>query len=545
MASAAQPAARTDTSMRTLLRSTGVVAGIRGLDFGLSFLVSVLLAGRFGASGQLDAFFLARRTTVGFADTIRKLVGQVVLPPVIAAVDRGEAPSVHALPRRIWWFLGVFALLMFTGTLVPSILVSAFAPGFTGARHDLAATMMAIMMPLLPIAVVASLLAAVLQAKQRYLLSEGTNLVQRAILVAVLALLVPPLGIVAGAWTMLASGAVGLAILFAGAWSLVRHRPASLAGAGRSDAPLATDAAAPAPPGGTLGGGLVAAIVINVYYQATALMDFAWASTAASGSVAALEYGARLVSLVPGLVMSSLYTVLLPELVRAVRDPDPVRAAAGIQRYQRIAFFGQLPVSVGMMLGAPIMVGALFGHGAFDARGIGLAASATAGYAAAAIFLAPFGATTSAIYADPRGPCLRDLSIIAGGGLALRAGALAIATPAWGVAGIAWAAALSTLLGAVLAQAVAVRRFKGFDMSEQLRDFAASALCAAVATAAGWCLLAIVPSTAGLVGQLARLAGLGAVILATYAAAGLALRVPEVAAVRDIIGKRLRKRRKA
>lgn len=95
-------------SKRSLIRSAGVVALIRGLDFGLSFLVSVLLANRFGASGQLDAFFLARRTTVGIADTIRKLVGQVVLPPVIAAVDRGIAPSVHLLPRRSAWFLAIF-----------------------------------------------------------------------------------------------------------------------------------------------------------------------------------------------------------------------------------------------------------------------------------------------------------------------------------------------------------------------------------------------------------------------------------------------------
>ncbi|WP_294191576.1 lipid II flippase MurJ, partial [uncultured Sphingomonas sp.] len=260
---------RPRSSMRTLVRSAGVVSAIRGLDFGLSFLVSVLLANRFGASGQLDAFFLARRTTVGFADTIRKLIGQVVLPPVMTAVDHGQPPSLQLLPRRVGWFLGLFALALAAAMLVPERLVALFAPGFRGSQAALTARMMTIMLPLLPIAVGASILAAILQARRRYLLSEGTNLVQRAMLVLVLALLVPPLGIVAGAWTMLVSGVVGFVILLVGTWSIVR--PHAVLGAA---APAVSKTVPSA------GGGIVAALVINAYFQATALLDFAFASTA-------------------------------------------------------------------------------------------------------------------------------------------------------------------------------------------------------------------------------------------------------------------------
>lgn len=523
---------RPRTSTATLIRSTGLVAAVKGLDFGLSFLVSVLLASRFGATGQLDAFFLARRTTVGFADTIRKLVGQVVLPPAIAAIDRGETPSIHVLPKRIYWFLAGFVALTLTGTFLPSTLVHAFAPGFSGGRHDLTAEMMAIMMPLLPIAIVASLLAAVLQAKRRYLLTEGTNLVQRGLLVLVLALAVPPLGIVAGAWTMLASGIVGLAILVAGAWTIVRHRPRIDADPGAvQDAPV-SDGAAPAL--AATGGGVAAAIVINIYFQGTALLDFAWASTTPDGGVAALEYGARLVSLVPGLLMSSLAVVLQPELVRAVQHPDRRAAAAGLQRFQRIAFFAQLPVSIGMMLGAELMVRILFGYGAFDEASIGITAATTAGYAAAAMALAPMTATTSAIYADPRGPSFGDLAIIAAGGLLIRESMLAIAAPAWGAAGIAWAAALSTLLAALLAQGVAIRRFRDFDMAAQTGDMARTALCGAAAAAAGAALLFAVAMPGGVVPRLALLAGLGALVVASYLGTALMLGVPEVASARDV-----------
>ncbi len=521
------------SSMRTLVRSAGVVSAIRGLDFGLSFLVSVLLANRFGASGQLDAFFLARRTTVGFADTIRKLIGQVVLPPVMTAVDRGQPLSLRLLPRRVGWFLGLFALALAAAMLVPERLVALFAPGFRGTQAVLTAQMMRIMLPLLPIAVGASILAAILQARRRYLLSEGTNLVQRAMLVLVLALLVPPLGIVAGAWTMLISGVVGFVILLVGTWSIVR--PHAVLGAA---APAVSKTVPSA------GGGIVAALVINAYFQATALLDFAFASTAAYGSVASLEYGSRLVSLVPGLVMSSLATVLAPELIHAVQQPDPRAAAAGIQRFQRISVFAQLPVSVGMMLGAPLMVGALFGHGAFGAEAIATAAACTAGYAAAQVFLAPSSAITSAIYADPHASPLADLTRVAVLGLLMRVGALAVAAPLWGAGGIAWAAATATAGTFVIAQVIAVRRFHHFAMRAQAIDLARNALCAGIAALAGAALLHFAPAPHAVWTQLLLLATLGALVVLVYAAAAIALHVPEVAQVRDIVGKIVAKRRR-
>lgn len=520
-----EPATRRGGAGRRLARSAGVVAVIRGLDFGLSFLVSVLLANRFGATGQLDAFFLARRTTVGFADTIRKLVGQIVLPPVLAAVDRGEAPSLRHLPPRLSWFLALFALVMLAGIMVPGTLVHLFAPGFVGEQHRLTATMMRIMMPLLPLAVIASLLAAVLQARRRYWLSEGTNLVQRAMLVLVLALLVPPLGIMAGAWTMLVAGVVGFLILLAGSWRIVRPRHAT---ATATTAPEV--AAAP-----TAGGGLAAAIVINLYFQSATLLDFGFASTTSGGGVAALEYGARLVSLVPGLVMSSLATVLAPELIRAVQQPDRAAVAAGIQRFQRISLFAQAPVSVGMMLGAPLMVSALFGHGAFDADAITATAACTAGYAAAAVFLAPMSAITSAIYADPHAPALRDLTTVAVAGVAIRGAILWVAAPIAGAPGIAWGAALATALTFVVAQGVAVRRFHHFRLSAQLVDLALILLCASAAAVAGALLLWLAPPMSSVLGQLALLAALGGVTLLVFGACAVGLRVPEVASVADVM----------
>jgi putative peptidoglycan lipid II flippase len=508
-----------------LLHSAIVVGGLRGADFLLSFLVSVLLANRFGASGQLDAFFMARRTTVGFADTIRKLVGQIVMPTVVARIDRGEGMSVRGLPPRTFLFLGGLIMLTLAGMLFPAALIGLFAPGFAGVRRDLATTMMAILMPLLPVAVIASVLMAALQANRHYLASESTTLLQRAILVLVLIVAIPPLGIVAAAWTMLAAGLIGLIALAAGAWPLVRQR--------RATPPAPTAIPTPAMP--EQGGGVAAAILLFAYMQATSLLDFAVASRLADGSVAALEYGARLVSLVPGLVTATLSTILYPELVRAIRNSDPAVTSAALARFQRLGLFVQLPVSLGMILGADLMVRILFGHGAFGEQGIGMATATTAGYAAAAIFLTPLNATTSAIYADPRAPCLRDIGVIAGGGLLFRVAVLLWAAPRFGVAGVAWGAAVSTLLALILAQIVAVRRFPLFDIGAQHHDFARIALCGGAGAIAGAAILIWGPPAQGLIARLATLAATGLATLAGYAATAALLRLPELTTVRPMI----------
>jgi putative peptidoglycan lipid II flippase len=519
-----------------LFRSTLVVAAIRGIDFGLSFLVSVLLAGRFGAGAQLDAFFLARRTTVGFADMIRKFVVQVVMPSVVARVDRGHPLSVHGLPKRMYVFVAVFAALTLAGMLIPSRLVDIFAPGFKGVRHDLTATMMAIMMPLLPLAVIGSLLVAVLQANRRYWVSEGNNIVQRGMLVLVLAIAVPPLGIVAGAWTMLIAGVVGFAILVAGSWSIIRRHPSALLNSRKVE--TIPDAQGDVP---CLGGGVAAALVLNLYLQATSLLDFAVASLVPEGGVAALEYGSRLVSLVPGLLMSSLSTVMLPELIRAMQAPERERGV--LVRFQRMVIFAQMPVSIGMMLGANLMVHILFGRGAFGEDSIQLAAATTAGYALAQLFLAPMTVLTSAIYADPRKSCLRDLATVAVGGLAFRAVAIGYGASVAGAGGIAWGAAVATCATGILTAIIARRRFHDLSFAGFGREVARIALCGGLAAGCGCLMLEMAPRFDNPLVKLAKLLVLGAVIVLVYGGAALALKLPEVGRLRSVAGAALAKRR--
>ncbi|HEV2748540.1 MAG TPA: lipid II flippase MurJ, partial [Allosphingosinicella sp.] len=256
------------------------------------------------------------------------------------------------------------------------------------------------------------------------------------------------------------------------------------------------------------------------------------------GSVSALEYGTRLVSILPGLVTASVYTVIYPELIRAMHDKDPARSAAKIGEYQRLTLFIQMPVSIGLMLTAYPIVDIIFGHGQFGQANVAVTAAVTVGYAAAAIFLMPFHVATSAIYADPaRSPAV-DIAIICAGGFAIRAALVAASAP-FGAEGIAWAATLATAATLVLTMVIARRRFPHFSLAGQARDFALTGLCGLAAAAAGVALLQVLPSDVGLVDGLAVIALTGSAAVAAYAAAGWLLRVPELRQASTLIAARL------
>jgi putative peptidoglycan lipid II flippase len=513
---------------RSFAKSTTMVFAIRAVDLLFSFAVSTLLASRFGASPQLDAFFLARRTTNGVADATGKLVHMAIMPHLVARLD-SNASLLGLFRNRL--AAGVAAMIfgiVCVALLSPSWFVTIFAPGFSGERHLLMDQLVRIMAPLIALTTLIWILNAMRQASGKHGLVEIASMSQRILLVGVLLFFVPPFGIIEVGEALVMGACLALGIMIIGSLPFIRRMYAERMSGKTLDRSTGSGAASQPPaPASPLAAGakgsLVAAIVLGVFSQATTLMDFMAASTLAAGSVAALEYGSRLASLVPGLVMSSVSTVMFPDLVRIMQSSSPRDAALGFARRQRTIFAIQTVVSISMAFSADFIVHLLFDYGAFGKDGLAATIETTIGYCIAAMFLTPLLATTSAIFADARSNPRGDMIGIATMGILLRAGALFALIPLLGVAGIAWAAALATALNLVQAMRVARSRFVDYPLAAQFRAFAQT-----LAAAGFGSLLALLVQQSMPVGdsQWLRLCLLGPTILAFllgYAAAELAL----------------------
>jgi len=108
----------------------------------------------------------------------------------------------------------------------------------------------------------------------------------------------------------------------------------------------------------------------------------------------------------------------------------------------------------------------------------------------------------------------------------------------WGIAGVAWATAFTAWLQLSVA-AFLVGRREGFGLTAWLADSVKVWLAAGVGVGAAALTLALVPLPVDWWGQLARVTLGGVVLLATFAVAGYALRLREIAA----LARRLRRPR--
>ena len=484
-----QPAGR--SKRLAFARWTFAVMFARGLDAALSFLVAVLLANRFGASAQLDAFFIARRATIGMTDLIRELVRKVAMPYIAPAIDEGRAINWHTMPRSVVWIVVAMLVLPIILIAQPGLLVALVAPGFEGERAALATGLVRILIPLLPIAVVTGLLLTFLQSSGVFFVGEASKALQRLIVVIVLLLFVPPLAVFGVAWTMLVGGVLAAGLLATIAWRTHRRKAAKAAEVAAEAISPAVGTERAAEPRGRV----LAAFLLFFYHQLTVVIDFAFASGLQTGTIASLEYGTRLVSLIPGLVTLSVTTVLYPEVVRIMRGRDVGAKSRAIHQLMRGSLFVQVPCSLVLACAAAPLVQLLFGHGGFDADAQRGTIVATQYYAIAAIFLMPTSLAMNAIYSDSAHSPLLATLVLAGAGLALRSALLWWLVPAYGLAGLGLAVVLATFAMSALSLWLCNRRFRDLAPARLLPELGLIVLCGAASAAAGYFVAGQMPST--------------------------------------------------
>lgn len=489
----------------------------RAFDAVLSFFVAILLANRFGSSPQLDALFLARRATTGMTDLIRELVRKIAMPSMVMAMSRGERMSWQAFPRQA---LVIMALLVAVPMLLifsPGQVLAVFAPGFEGERLALASRLLAILIPLLPIAVISGLLLTYLQSAGVFFVGESSKALQRLALVVVLVLFVPPLLVIGIAWTMLIAAVIALAVLALIAWNV--HRRSEGEGS-----PLPENSAArPAIPRGRI----LAALLIFAYHQLTVVSDFALGSTLPTGGVAALEYGTRLVSLIPGLVTLSVSTVLYPEIVRVMGGDDAGEKTAALHQLLRGTFYLQFPFSLALAWAAGPVVRLLFGHGGFDLAAQASTIEATVYYSLAAVMLMPMNVALNAIYSDSRSSPLRDVSLIFVFGLAVRLALLYLLVPRYGLTGLGIAVVLATISTCLLAITLCRGRYNFLASGKFMSEIGVILACALAGSGAAYAMWLALPEVSSVFGHMWTGSLLGIAVLAGYVGLSLVFRQAE------------------
>ncbi len=355
--------------IRGILTVGGWTMASRVLGFARDMLIAALL----GAGPVADAFFVALK----LPNLFRRLFGEgafnAAFVPAFSGLLAAEGPAAarqfaeEAFAVLAFW-LGLLTVL---GELFMPQMMMALAPGFGAipAKFALAVTLSRITFPYLVLICLAALISGVLNGLDRFTAASASYLLFNLVSIGFMLGLPPYVTTVGHAlsWGVTASGVVQLALLL---WAVRRAGMALKLPWPRLTPQMRVLLR-------RMGPGLVGAGVT----QLNLAVDVIIASLLPAGTVSVLYYADRVQQLPLGVIGTAVGTAVLPLLSRQVRAGEGAAALGTLNRAMEYALVLTLPAALALIVSAwPIMF-VLFDHGAFGPESTRLSAQALAAYA--------------------------------------------------------------------------------------------------------------------------------------------------------------------
>ncbi|HEY6667032.1 MAG TPA: lipid II flippase MurJ, partial [Propionibacteriaceae bacterium] len=281
-----------------IAQAAALVTGLTAASAVLGFLRDVVIAGVFGAGGELDAFLVAQ----GLMNLVLALIAGAMAKstvPVLAAqisADGNSNKAAHTLSVVLTVTLLVLGLGSLIMALAASSVVTVLAPGFKGEQADLAASLTRIVLIATVLISGTNLLAAAAEAHRRFFWSAMQGVPFNLIMIVAAVVFGPRYGVYALAVGFVVGSGARLLCQLVPIHALRLRLRASwdLKDPGfRSIAKLI-------PP----------LLVGSALGNANTMVDRAVGSMVGEGTISALSYAWRIISLGQTLLVASLLTAL-------------------------------------------------------------------------------------------------------------------------------------------------------------------------------------------------------------------------------------------
>jgi putative peptidoglycan lipid II flippase len=451
--------------------------------------------------------------------------------PVLAAQNSAEGDSnkaAHTLSVVLTVTLVVLGLGSLIMALAASSVVTVLAPGFRGPQAALAASLTRIVLIATVLIAGTNVLAAAAEAHRRFFWSAMQGVPFNLIMIVAAVAFGPRYGVYALAVGFVVGSAARLLC------QLPPIRALGLRLRGSFDVK---------DPGFRSIAKLIPALLIgSALGNANTMVDRAVGSMVGEGTISALSYAWRVISLGETLLVLSLLTALYPAFGAAAGTGDLHEMRRLVGRGLATVATVLMPVWGFLIVCAVPLVALLFQHGSFTPADTQRTATAMLWYAPALLALGWREMVVRASYAmgDSRRPVLVfvfAMAINVVGDLTLGL--------TFGIAGLAASTSLSVVFAAVANTWLLGRRHAAVDLRSLPVILGRTAAAAAVGTAAGavvYGLLGPVLGT-GLVSELLLVSAVGLTLLGVFIAILYALRAPERRLLTDAIDVVVHRRR--
>jgi len=335
-----------------ILRAAVAVGAASVLVKLVATLKEVAVAGVYGRSDAMDAFLAAALIPNLLVNLIAESMNQALVPTLIRVREREGRESAERLLASAMLWLGLLltaasVLMLLTARGFFPLIASEFAP----EKRELSLRLFYALVPIVLLTGIATNCTAVLNSFERFVLPA-------------LAPVVISLSIIAGAlvfgarwgiWAMVWATLVGsLAHVLLVVWMMRRHGDRfRLRWYGMSE------------PMREVGRQYRHVLMSGVVSSGGLIVDQSMAAMLASGSVAALAYANRFVSVVLSLFAGAISTAVVPYFSQMIAHEDWHGCRSSVHLWLRRTALVSVPVAVALIVGARLLVRLLFEHGAF------------------------------------------------------------------------------------------------------------------------------------------------------------------------------------
>jgi putative peptidoglycan lipid II flippase len=328
----------------------------------------IAVASVFGRSDAMDAFLAAALVPSLLVNLISESMNQALAPTLVRVREQeGRDRAQQLLSSSMLWM----CLLLGAASAVMALLAHGFFPliasHFPPAKLSLAIRLFYALLPVVLITGIATNCTAVLNTLDRFALPALAPIVISVSVIAGALLLGGRFGIWAMVYATLAGSLLHAAIV---AWMMeARGYQFRLRWYGMTEA--AREVA------GQYGPVLLSGVVSS----GGLLVDQSMAAMLPSGSVSALVYANRFVSVVLALLAGAVSTAVVPYFSRMIAHRDWAGCRHSIRTWVLLTAVVSAPAAVLLIAGAHPLVRVAFQHGRFGQRDTAVVASVLAMYA--------------------------------------------------------------------------------------------------------------------------------------------------------------------
>lgn len=353
---------------RSIFGAALIVAAFTVVARLVSVAKELVVAGSFGTGDALDAYLIAFLLPSFTISVVAGSFNAALIPTFIKVRDQqGHEPAQRLLSTVMFWtlaLLGAAVLVLFASArwLLPLI-----ASGFSAEKLALTRALFYLLLPVLVLSGFSTLWSAILNAGQTFALPALVPVITPCVIIAAILAAGKAWGIYAVAGATLGGAVVETGFL---GWQLkqrgYRLWPRRHPG----------DAAAREVLGQYLP--MVAGALLM---SSTLLVDQSMAAMLGPGSVAALNYGNKVVSVIVSIGSLAISTAILPHFSRMVAADDWGNIRHTLKTYSRLILLSALPITCILVFWSEPMTRLLFERGTFTARDTGVVSPVATGLA--------------------------------------------------------------------------------------------------------------------------------------------------------------------